>query len=196
MEGTRASFLLPFQITGFTELIGDYSKKNLAPGSLAWRGFFAHADSCHGNLCVFRDPPKWIQLPCQQISAYKRAANTGQEFSIPSSVPVSWILNTFICPLHPMWGKSAWAHSPAGPAAFRAGKAASKPSLEPGAAAGCSSEEQASCMCEGAIPVPWQIAETIQNSLCSIALTWQPQNSFHCLVIRQNTTLFSSVAVL
>lgn len=195
MEGTGASFLLPLQISGFTELVGDYSKKNLAPGSLGMKGLF-----CPRRLLpwkfVFKDPPKGIQLPCQQISAYKRAANTGQEFSIPSPMPVSWILKTFTCPLHPTWGKSAWAHPPAGPVAFRAGKAASKPSPEPGAAAGCSTEEQASCVCEGAIPVPWQIAETIRNSLRSIALAWQPQNSFHCLVIRQNTTLFSSVAVL
>lgn len=70
----------------------DYSEQNLAPGSAGTKGllFFAHAISCHGNLCLSQDPPEWIQLPCQQISVYKRAAAAlGRHLASPKTLELS-----------------------------------------------------------------------------------------------------------
>lgn len=63
----------------------DYSEQNLAAGSAGTKGllFFAHAVSCYGNLCLSQDPPEWIQLSCQQISAYKRPAAQGRHLASP-----------------------------------------------------------------------------------------------------------------
>lgn len=84
MQRTGASFLLSFQISGFTERL-QWAKFGTW---LYWHKgafYFAHADSCHGNLCLSEDPPKWIQLPCQQISAYKRPAILGRNLASPKA---------------------------------------------------------------------------------------------------------------
>lgn len=84
MQRTGASFLLPFQISGFTKRLQQAEFGTW----LHWHEgafFFAHADSCHGNLCLSKDPPKWIQLPCQQISAYKRPATLGRNLASPKA---------------------------------------------------------------------------------------------------------------
>lgn len=180
MQRTGASFLLPFQISGFTEITASRIW-HLAP--LAQRGFFfTHADSCHGNLCLSEDPPKWIQLPCQQISAYKRPATLGRNLASPKA-----------CELN---HKDAYLSSSShvgkvgsSPISFQSlRQQASPPPPELGVAGGCVTEEQTGYVCASDT---WAMANcgNHQNSAGSLTPTWQPHNNFHCLIIRQKYNL-------
>ena len=91
-----------------------------------------------------------------------------------------------VCPFHPTWEKLVQAPFCSSPCSFRSRKGSEQALL----LLSCVLLEAVLLknklvMCVQVIPGPWQIAETIRNSAESLIPTWQPQNNFHCLIIRQ-----------
>lgn len=95
-----------------------------------------------------------------------------------------------ICPLHATWERLAQAPFCSSPSGFRSWKGSKRALLLLSwMLVEAVLLKNKPVVCARVIPGLWQIAETIRNSAGSLIPTWQPQDSFHCLIIRQKYRL-------
>lgn len=184
MRRTGASFLLLFQISGFTERL-QWAEFGIW---LLWHKgafLFLPVQTPAIEICAYpRIHPSGSSCHVSRLSAYKRPTTLGRNLASPKACELNH-KGTYLSSSSHM-GKLAQAPFLSSPSSFGSWKG-NEQALLPLSWVLLEAVllKNKLVMCVRVIPGPWKIAETIRNSAGSLILTWQPQNNFHCLIIRQ-----------